>query len=175
MAPHVTNFLLGSFGIVAAVLLIGGSVFLRGQQNRYRFELAKKALDAGQPLPTPEPQWKALHRQAQSILAVGIGLLIVGTVAWWLGSGVTRPAEANRPPADATPAVPFGRPTPPPPPSAEMQAWQSAQERVVVGQSAIGCGVILTVLGLFRRGVARTERDSAASTAIAELPRESSL
>ena len=161
MAPHVTNFLLGSFGIVAAILLIGGSVFLRGQQNRFRFELANKALDAGLPLPAAEPLWKPLHRQAQSILAVGVGLLIVGTAAWWLGSGVSRPADAAEPPEPATRVFDLGRPAPPPRPSAAMQAWESAQERVVVGQSAVGCGVMLTLLGLVRLNVARTERTNA--------------
>ena len=171
MAPHIANFLLGSFGIVAAVLLIGGSVYLRGQQNRFRFELAKKALDAGQPLPVAEPLWKGLHRQAQSILAIGVGLLIVGVAAWWLGSGVTRPADAETPPP-ATQVALFGRPLPPPRPSADMQAWESAEERLVVGQSAVGCGVILTLLGLVRRNVARTERDAAPSAAA--LPRDES-
>ncbi|MDB5326144.1 MAG: hypothetical protein JWM57_1713, partial [Phycisphaerales bacterium] len=108
MPPHIVNFLLGSFGIVAAVVLIGGSVVLRAQQNRYRFELAKKSLETGVPLPLPEPTWKGLHRQAQSILAVGIGLLIVGGVAWGSGVKVERPGEVLM---QAT-----ASPLPPPPP-----------------------------------------------------------
>lgn len=174
MPPHIVNFLLGSFGIVAAVVLLGGSVFLRAQQNRYRFELAKKSLETGVPLPLPEPTWKGLHRQAQSILAVGIGLLIVGAVAWGSGANVERPAEvrmqATTAPAPA-PAPPpgyrddgpgdvLGRGTPPPPPprpSLDVEQWQHAQVRIAIGQTAMGCGVILTLLGLSRRSAAKTE------------------
>lgn len=160
MGPHEFNILLGCFGVAAAILLIGGSVMLRAQQNRHRFELAKKSLETGHPLPPAEPLWKGLHRQAQSILAVGLGLLIVGSVAWISGTGVERPAQMEF----ATPATkelsnPFGPPRPPKP-TPEAELWQRAQMRQAIGQSAMGCGVILTLLGLSRRSAAKTERQS---------------
>ena len=162
MPPHIANFLLGSFGIVAAVLLIGGSIALRMQRNRHRFELSKRAIESGAPLPEGPPAWLASRRQALSILALGVGLLIVGGGAWWLGSGAARPAgdDAPPPPPIASlqdPLDPRGRPRPPAP-SPEIEAWHSAQYRVAVGQTAAGCGVILTILGLVRLGYTGAER-----------------
>jgi hypothetical protein len=169
MGPHEFNVLLGCFGVAAALLLIGGSVMLRAQQNRHRFELAKKSLETGHALPPAEPLWKGLHRQAQSILAVGLGLLIVGFVAWVSGTRVERPPQimVDAPLATTQPAAvrnPFGPPPPPPRPSPEVELWQRAQVRIAIGQSAMGCGVILTLLGLSRRSAARTERQSLATT-----------
>ncbi len=159
MAPPFANFLLGSFGIVAAVLLIGGSTVLRSQRARHRFELSKLALENGTPLPEGPPLWLASRRRALSILALGVGLMVVGAGAWWLGSGVERPAESD-PPA-AAPVAPLldpqGRPRPPAP-SPQIEAWHSAQERLAIGQTAVGCGVILTILGLVRLGYTGAEK-----------------
>lgn len=158
MPPHIANFLLGSFGIVAAVLLIGGSIALRMQRNRHRFELSRRAIESGAPLPEGPPAWLASRRQALSILALGVGLLIVGGGAWWLGSGAARPAGDDVPPPPvASPMDPRGRPRPPAP-SPEIEAWHSAQYRVAVGQTAAGCGVILSILGLVRLGYTGAER-----------------
>lgn len=169
MAPHVTNFLLGSFGIVAAVLLTGGSILLRWQKNRQRYELMRRALDNGTPLPKGPPLWLASRRQALSILACGVGLLIIGCGAWWLGYGVTTPAgqqAVRSTTAETVAALPFMRDVPPPrppAPSPEMEAYRRAQERVAVGETALGCGVILTLLGVARLGFTTTEKRFAES------------
>ena len=55
----------------------------------------------------------------------------------------------------------FGRPPAPPRPDPAIEAWHGAQERVVVGQSGVGCGVILTLLGLARLGFTVVERKHA--------------
>ena len=157
MAPHIANFLLGSFGIVAAVLLIGGSTVLRSQRARHRFELSKLALQNGTPLPEGPPLWLASRRRALSILALGVGLMVVGAGAWWLGSGATQPAETARPVPVAELPDPHGRPRPPAP-SPEIEAWHSAEERLAIGQTAAGCGVILTILGLVRLGYTGAEK-----------------
>ena len=159
MAPHIANFLLGSFGIVAAVLLIGGSIALRMQRGRHRFELSKRAVDSGTPLPEGPPLWLASRRQALSILALGLGLLLAGGGAWWLGTLTPRPDEPQQVTAAAVaPLLDFGGKPRPPKPSPEMEAWHGAQYRVAVGQTAAGCGVILTLLGLVRLGYTGTER-----------------
>jgi len=166
VAPHIVNFLLGSFGIVAALLLIGGSIALSWQKNRQRYELMRRALESGAPLPKGPPLWLASRRQALSILALGIGLLVSGSGAWWLGSGVAFPTASVSTAVAPTPepAPPLlaehgdRRPPHPPAPNPELERYHSARERLAVGQTAVGCGVILAILGIIRLGFTATER-----------------
>ena len=178
MPPHVTNFLLGSFGIVAAILLFGGSILLRWQRARHRYDLLRRAIETGAALPAATPAWLASRQQAVSLLAVGVGLMVVGAGAWHLGAAVEPPraavwsarpatlagaatAPALVPPSATAPALPSaagGPPLPPPEPSPAVEAWRAAQQRLAVGQTAAGCGLILFLLGAVRLGFSGTER-----------------
>ncbi|MCX5662568.1 MAG: hypothetical protein NTW19_23045 [Planctomycetota bacterium] len=63
--------------------------------------------------------------------------------------------EIGRP---GRPGGPMGAMLPPPPPNPAWERWHRAQAQLVIGQVAVACGVILTLLGVVRTAFARAER-----------------
>jgi len=93
--PHVSgqvvDFLGGSLGI-AAILLVGGWIALRWQQDRNRFRLMQTALEKGiTRFPDSPPYWLVSMRQGLTMLAVGVSLTLVGGGAFWLGHQTSMP------------------------------------------------------------------------------------
>jgi hypothetical protein len=85
------DFLGGSLG-VAAILLVGGWIALRWQQDRHRFQLMQTALEKGiTRFPDTPPYWLVSMRQGLTMLAVGIALAVVGGGAFWLGHQTPMP------------------------------------------------------------------------------------
>jgi len=79
-------------GATAALLLVGGTIALRWQRNAQHYELAKAALDQGLAPPVePLPAWLLSSRAGAMRVAVGLGLLVAGGVAWLDGAHVPPP------------------------------------------------------------------------------------
>jgi hypothetical protein len=177
----------GALGGTAAVLLIGGSIFLRGQRNRHQFTLMQAALEKGiTAFPGQPPFWLLSLRQGITTIALGVALVIVGSGAWAIGHSVQRPdaaiaSEPKPPPPqfqgpggpDGPPELrggpgPEGREGPglfggpegrrPPQRNPLIEQWQRAQMEETVGQIALGCGIVLLLLGCTRTAFAKTER-----------------
>lgn len=157
----------GTFGGVAALLLVGGGVLLRSQRERLRFELAKTALDKGvaPPVAAGLPAWLTSLRRAAVILAVGVGLLVAGGRVVRLAKQVPLPPAdalaADVPPAPPAPPAAGVRPTPPPPPprpNPAVERWHFAQDEQAIGLAASAGGGILVLLGLARAAFAVVER-----------------
>jgi hypothetical protein len=170
----------GALGGTAAVLLIGGAIFLRGQRNRQQFALMQTALEKGfTAFPGQPPFWLLSLRQGITTIALGVALIIVGTGAWVIGHSVERPdaAIASEPKPPPPPRLegpgdgdgpPEGRQGPPmlggpegrrpPQRNPLIEQWQRAQMEETVGQIALGCGVVLLLLGGTRTAFAKTER-----------------
>lgn len=84
------------FGIAAAVLIVGGSIFLRWQRNRQRFTLMRLAMERGTTaVPGGPPFWVLSLRQGLLTLTLGIGLLAAGAALYVLTSGARPPAMAS--------------------------------------------------------------------------------
>lgn len=150
----------GSLGATAALLLIGGTLFLRGQRNRQQFILMQTALEKGiTSFPGQAPFWLVSLRQGVITITLGIALIIVGAGAWGVGSTVEKPtaALASEPPPPPPPPL-DGPERRPPPRNPIIEQWLRAQMEETLGQIAIGCGIILLFLGTARTGFARTER-----------------
>jgi hypothetical protein len=171
LAARSTDVFVGSFAIAAAILLVGGWVLLQWQRNRQQFSLMQQAIERGvRILPQGPPFWLLSLRQGLMILTLGIGLLIVGGIAWALGSGVRMPEDSTQPAVKT--AVDAGTPAtgpaslretwprlfPPPPPNPALEQWHAAQRQQAAGQVAMGCGLILLLLGIVRVSFSRTER-----------------
>ncbi len=242
----------GAAGVAAAVLLVGTSFALRWQRNRQRFELVRIALENGASAFPPGPAyWVASLREGLTILTLGIGLLISGSGAFYMGDRVPMPSHPNiattsaaMAPAEPAPSSgpdlsdggappghfppdhggrPFhgpgdfrelppremnphdgppgsgrsgpgadapgreGRPrderdgpprddhegmrqdghhAPPSrqPQSPELEAWHRAQDMKSIGLAALGCGLILALLGAVRVAYAQVERLAAGSS-----------
>jgi hypothetical protein len=97
--PHLSGplaeFLGNSLGI-AAVLLVAGWLAIRWQQDRQRFQLMATALEKGiTRFPDAPPFWLVSMRQALTMLALGIALVVVGGGASWVGRQVPMPQGAN--------------------------------------------------------------------------------
>ena len=93
----------GSFGIAAAVLLVGGAILLRYQRDRHHFLLAKAALEKGVALmPNGLPAWMASMRQGILAAVLGIGLLAsggaLGVASHMLPETPSATMEPNMPP-----------------------------------------------------------------------------
>jgi len=161
-----------SFGIAAAVLLVGGYMSLQWQHNRHRYELMRAALDRGiAEFPERVPYWLLSLRQGAMILALGVALLIVGGAACYMVRSVqppTTPAvqstatlgdrEVPLGPKEGVPnAPPLDRPRPPEPNPA-LERWHQAESQRAVGLSTMGCGFVLVLLGAVRIGFARAEK-----------------
>jgi hypothetical protein len=102
----------GALGTAAALLVVGGSVFLRAQSNRHRFALMQAALEKGiTAFPNQPPYWLISMRQGITTITLGFALLVVGTGAWVLGNRVEMPAAALTEQAPPPP-----QPGPPPGP-----------------------------------------------------------
>jgi hypothetical protein len=163
------NFVTG-FGVAAALLAVGGIVFLRFQRNRYEFALMQAALEKGiGDFPSGQPAWLTSFRQGLMMLTLGIGLAGVGTGAWLLGnSKVDAFAPPTTQPTAAAPA--YALPGPKPRDergrltaegrqySITKGRWEWAQTQILAGQSMVGSGIILVLLGAVRMGFARAER-----------------
>jgi hypothetical protein len=180
----------GAFGGIAALLIVGGALFLRGQRNRQQFILMQTALEKGiTSFPGQPPFWLLSLRQGILTITLGIGLIIVGSGAWGLGRSVERPTDLiNKEPPAPTPAPAIQTPPPPPaddidhpgppgPPRPDrpddrrpprnpiIEQWIHAQMEATIGQVAVGCGIILLLVGIARTGFARTERQYVEGTA----------
>jgi hypothetical protein len=97
--PHLTRplaeFLGNSLGI-AAVLLVAGWLAIRWQQDRQRFQLMQTALEKGiTRFPDAPPFWLVSMRQALTMLALGVSLVLVGGGALWVGRQTPMPSTAN--------------------------------------------------------------------------------
>jgi len=110
------------FGIAAAVLLVGGSIFLRWQRSRQRFVLMRLAMERGTTaVPGGPPFWVLSLRAGLLTLTLGVGLLAAGTALYVLTSKVQPPAVSTQlteaPPqaAQVPPGPPDMEPGPPPP------------------------------------------------------------
>ena len=103
----------GSFGVAAAVLLVGGSVLIRWQRNRQQFLLMQTALLQGlRQFPAGLPPWVATLRQGITTLALGLGLIVVGAIAYFLGSRVGPPTAQELAQLQSAPTAPTARPGP---------------------------------------------------------------
>jgi hypothetical protein len=154
----------GALGATTALLLIGGTLYLRGQRNRQQFILMQAALEKGiTSFPGQPPFWLLSLRQGVTTIILGIALMIVGAGAWAVGHSVEQPTAAinKEPPPppqfDGPPDGPEGRRLPPPR-NPIIEQWQRAQMEETLGQIAVGCGIILLLLGVARTGFSRTER-----------------
>ncbi|MGE5609162.1 MAG: hypothetical protein ACM359_07900 [Bacillota bacterium] len=163
------NFITG-FGVAAALLAVGGIVLLRFQRNRYEFSLMQAALEKGlSDFPGGQPAWLVSFRQGLMMLTLGVGLAGVGTGAWLLGdrkvdaftSPTTQPAATAQAYALSGPKprdergrlTAEGRQY-----SITKSRWEWAQTQILAGQSMVGSGIILILLGAVRMGFARAER-----------------
>jgi hypothetical protein len=170
---------MGGLGVAAAILLVGGWVLLQWQRQRHRFDLIRSSLERGTPLPQGTPLWLISLRQGLLTLTLGVGLLIVGAAARAMVSGVAMPPASVF--AAAVQAAPAPPPPPesdrfeprrPPPPNPVVEQWHQAQAQRAVGQIAMGCGVILVLLGAVRAGLASTERRYAVTAPPTSSPAE---
>jgi len=154
----------GALGATAALLMVGGTIFLRGQRNRQQFALMQAALEKGiTSFPGQPPFWLLSLRQGVTTITLGIALIVVGAGAWSVGHSVEQPTAllASEPPPPPEPqGGPQGGPEGrrPPPRNPIIERYQRAQMEETLGQIAVGCGIILLFLGIARAGFARTER-----------------
>jgi hypothetical protein len=151
----------GVLGATAALLLVGGSMFLRGQGNRQRFLLMQAALEKGiTSFPGQPPFWLLSLRQGITTITLGIALMIVGAGAWTIGHSVEQPTDiiAHEPPPPPVPQDAGPGQHHPPPRNPIVERWLRAQMEETIGQVSVGCGIILLLLGIARTGFARTER-----------------
>lgn len=149
---------LGVGGAAAAILLLGGPIVLRAQRQRQQFLLAKAAIERGAVLPLESPAWLQSMRAAILTLTLGLALLVTGVSACWLGSGATMPSATTRPGEIAALQIPGFPQVRPPRPDPVDERWHEARAEKTIGLTAIGCGVILSMLGIARLGFARVER-----------------
>jgi hypothetical protein len=152
----------GVFGATAALLVVGGAVFLRWQRSRQEFALTQAAMERGASVPLQgPPAWLASLRQGVMLVVLGLGLAVMGGVWWRLGSGVALPDAAAT--AATGPAIRDieGRKSKgevKPPPSAEMERWKRAQAQRTLGFVLVGAGGIIALLGATRVVFARIEK-----------------
>ena len=106
---------ISSLSVTAAIILAGGYVVLQMQRDRHRFQLALAALEQGVSNSSAgPPYWLASLRQGVAILVLGLGLMVVGAVAYRLASDIAPPSAASLAKAAAAAERP-GEPPPPPP------------------------------------------------------------
>ena len=157
------------FGVVFALLVVGGYVLLRWQSDRHRFELVKTALERGIPLPSGGPPfWLDSLRAGVLTLTLGLGLLMAGGLAIGLTPAVALPDADTLgaifdPPDEPPPPPPDGKGKgpprrPPPPPNPEHESWRRAQNQQSLGLASLAAGLVLTLLGGVRIGFAQYER-----------------
>jgi hypothetical protein len=132
----------------------------------------RSALEKGMTeFPERIPYWLLSLRQGAAILTLGIGLLLVGGIAYSLVQGVESPdvsiaqSIASVGDKEAPPRGPEGKSIPPrverprpPPPNPALERWHRAENQRNVGLAAMGCGFVLALLGIVRIGFARLER-----------------
>ncbi len=157
------------FGVVFALLAVGGYVLLRWQSDRHRFELVKTALERGIPLPSGgPPYWLDSLRAGVLTLTLGLGLLLAGGLAIGLAPDIAMPEAKTlgalfEPPDEPPPPAAKGkgpppRRPPPPPPNPAHEAWQRAQTQAALGLASVAAGLVLSLLGAVRIGFAQYER-----------------
>jgi hypothetical protein len=135
-------------------------------------------------MPT-QPQWLISLRQGAMIIALGVGLSVIGGIGWNAASKVQRPVTAAPvEPPDTSAALsaiapqaepaPFPRPGPgargedrprpglprpaPPPRDPAMEAWDRARDQINVCMAMVGSGIILILLGVVRITFVPVER-----------------
>src|SRR5260370_34587421 len=95
ISPPLAEILGDSLGI-AAVLLVGGWLAIRWQQDRHRFQLMRTALEKGiTRFPDAPPFWLLSMRQGVTMLALGVALALVGGGAFWGGRQTPMPAAGS--------------------------------------------------------------------------------
>jgi hypothetical protein len=162
---------ISSFGVTAAVLVVCGYILLQWQRNRYRFRLMQTALERGiTDYFEGPPFWLISLRQGIAVLALGIGLIIVGAVAYILAQRVEPPEQptvqstksvvAQDDSATFIPEAKWLKPDrpKPPPPNPALEKWHRAQDQQTLGLAAIGCGFLITLLGGVRTTFSFVER-----------------
>jgi hypothetical protein len=183
----VTEALAAGFGTAVALVVLG-TFLLRWYRMRQEFALMKVALEKGmtpQFMPT-QPQWLISLRQGVMIIALGVGLTVIGAIGWNIASKVQRPGagapgladapvpsaaiDAMAPVADRDPPPGPGarggedraRPKPPrpapPPRDPAMEAWDRARDQINVCMAMVGSGIILMLLGVVRITFVPAER-----------------
>ncbi len=189
---------ISSLGVTAAIILAGGYVWLQVMKERHQFQLMQTALERGIPsmVTSTTPSWFVSMRQAVAVFVLGVGLIVVGAVAWKIAANVPPPnpselavptavaepaAEEPEPPVAPPPAPPAppGKHKPPhprpkpPPPNPALEQWHQAQQQQTVGLVVAGCGLLITLLGAVRMIFAGLERKQfAAANVPAEPPHE---
>lgn len=159
------NFATG-FGIVAAVLAVGGAVLLRFQHNRHRYALMQAALERGiTQFPGGQPAWLIAFRQGLMMGTLGLGLAGVGAGAWILaqkqasappqaiGAAQAEALYGPKPRDERGRLTAEGRQY-----SVAREHWQRIQARELAGQALVGSGIVLVLLGTVRMAFARAER-----------------
>jgi hypothetical protein len=168
---------LAFFSIAAAVLVVGGAIFLRFQRDRYHFLLMKAALEKGiTAFPESVPAWLISMRIGVIALALGLGLACTGLLLYVSADALDKlPASVARqasdvplPPGYAAAPAPQppeeNRQLPPPRdelrprPNPEMERWIRIQTQRAAGIVAASIGGILTLLGIVRILFARLEK-----------------
>jgi hypothetical protein len=161
-----------SLGITAAILMIGGYILLQWQRNRYRYRLMQIALERGiANFSEGPPFWVISLRRGISILALGIGLMIVGGIAVALARSVEQPnaaivrtSETKKGQEDSSASAAdemiqkLLRLDLPRPPGPAMERWRQAQIQENVALAATGCGFLMTLLGFVGTAFAFVER-----------------
>jgi hypothetical protein len=147
----------GGFGVIAALCLIGGGVFLHWQRTRYQFELMQKAMEKGlPPVVDGPPAWLVSLRQAVGLLVVGIALVGIGLVLHRTGARVAMPAASV--PAAVIPATTAPAVDPHPRPDPALERWHRGQDEQTVGLISAGSGIIVGLLGLVQIGFSFAEK-----------------
>ena len=158
-----------SFGIAAAVLAVSSHVLLQWQRNHHRYRLMQLSLERGNvDLFQEPPPWLISMRRGVAVLVLGLGLTAAGAGAYALVQGVDLPESL---PAQSTgtlgaadklasPTVDalHERSARPKPPNPAMEKWRRAQHQQAAGLAAIGCGLLIVLLGGVRTGFAVIER-----------------
>ena len=167
--PMIWEIGSASFGIAAALLLIGGGVLIRIQRDRQHFQLMQTALERGiTAMPGMLPGWVVSLRQGILTLGLGIGLLATGAALCRMASRI-EPAPVV---AATTQAVPRGEPLPPgqtsmrerderrlpSPPPPEMERWHMIQAQRLAGLLGMCGGGVLVLLGCVRIVFASVEK-----------------
>jgi len=163
------NFTTG-FGVAAAILAVGGVVFLRFQRSRHEFALMRAALEKGiSDYPGGLPAWVVSAREGLMMLTLGVALSGLGVAAWLMAdkelrlapvaasqAAATMPAQmlaGPKPRDDRGRLLPEGRLY-----SEVRNRWERSRYLEMAGQIMTGSGIILIALGIVRLVFARVER-----------------
>jgi hypothetical protein len=193
----IWEILIGSFGVAGAILLVGGTIYLRIQRDKQQYQLMQTALDKGiTTMPGMIPGWLISLRQGMLALVLGLGVACSGIALVAMASSIDQipagafagppgpdgrdgqspPAPPGQPFPDAGPGMDGqSRLNPPgpdrrPPQNPAMERWHRVQTQKLTGLVAICSGAILAMLGLVRIAFSRMERQYTSETPTAPSP-----